>query len=108
MDAIHNINKIHVELTNNFEEVKIEEKSNNKLGQYFEITSMSEGLAVRMIITLKDLESQNIKWSYLSNPLNENSDVVERTSNLYNISDDVKDVISKKRFSEEYLTEINK
>ena len=108
MDAIYNINKIHSDLTSGLEEVKIEEKSSTNLGKYFEITSMNEGLAVRMIVTVKDLESSNIKWSYYSNPLNENSDLVERTSNILTIVNDVKEVISKKRFSEEYLTEINK
>jgi len=108
MDAIYNINKIHSDLTNNFQEVKIEEKSNAKLGKYFEIVTLNEGLAVKMIVTLKDLESPNIKWSYFSNPLNENSDLVERTSSIYTLSGDVQDVISKKRFSDEYLTEINK
>lgn len=108
MDAIYNINKIHSNLINNFDEVKIEEKSNTKFGKYFEISSISEGMEVKMILTLKDLESSNVNWSYFSNPLNENSDLVERTSSIFTLTQDVKDVISKKRFSEEYLTEINK
>jgi len=108
MSVKYNINKIHGDLINNFESVKIEEKSNQKIGNYFEISSISEGLEVKMILTKRDVESTNIKWSYFTNPLNEKSDLVERTSNIDNLSNDVKDVITKKRFSEEYLTEINK
>lgn len=99
----YNINKIHGDLINNFDSVKIEEKSSLKLGNYFEISSISEGLEVKMILTKKGVESNNIQWSYFSNPLNEKEGLVERSSNIENISKDVKDIITKKRFSEEYL-----
>ena len=103
-----NINKIHGDLLNVFETVKIEEKSSLKLGNYFEISSISEGLEVKMILTKKGVESNNIQWSYFTNPLNEKSDIIERISNINNFSEDVKDIITKKRFSEDYLIEINK
>lgn len=108
MDLKYNINKIHGDLLNNFETVSIKEKSNLKFGNYFEISSTNEGFEVKMILTKKDIELSNIKWSYFSNPLNENSDLVERTSNIDNITNDIKDIISKKRFDSEYLSEINK
>lgn len=108
MSIKQNINRIHVELSNNFESVKIEEKSNIKFGNYFEISSVNEGLEVKMIVTKRDLESNNIKWSYFANPLDSNSHLVERVSNIDNITNDVVEVLSKKRFSDEYLSEINK
>lgn len=108
MDLKYNINKIHGDLINNFKTVSIKEKSNLKFGNYFEISTKNEGMEVRMILTKKDLELNNIKWSYFSNPLNENSDLVERTSNIDNITDDVRDVISKKRFDSDYLSETEK
>jgi hypothetical protein len=103
MSIKENINKIHFELSNNFESVKIEEKSNIKFGNYFYISLINEGLEVRMIIIKKDLESNNIKWLYFSNPLDDNSHLVERVSNINNITNDIADVLNKKRFSEDYL-----
>jgi len=108
MDIKLNINKIHGELINSFDSVKINEKSNKLIGNYFEISSIKEGLEVRMILSKKSLESSNIKWSYFSNPLNENSDLVERNSNIDSITNDIIDVVSKKRFSSDYLKEIKK
>lgn len=108
MDIKYNINKIHSYLSTNFNDVKIEEKSNTKFGKYFEISSISEGLEVKMILPIKDFNGDNVKWSYFENPLNESSDLVERVSSVYNISNDVMDIITKKRFSDDYLTEINK
>lgn len=98
-----NINKIHVDLINKFKSVNILEKSSIKFGKYFEISSVSEGMEVKMILTLNDLNSNNIKWSYFANPLDENSHLVERESNINNISNDVMDIITKKRFSDDYF-----
>lgn len=108
MDIKSHINKIHYDLLTQFEEVKIQEKSNLKFGNYFEISSISEGKEVKMIITKKDIESPSFKWWYSANPLNENSDLIERTSDVSNISFHVKEIIEKNRFNEEYLNEINK
>jgi hypothetical protein len=103
MSIKQNINRIHVELSNNFESVKIEEKSNIKFGNYFEISLINEGLELKMIVSKRDLESNNIKWLYFANPLDNNSHLVERVSNINNITNDVFEVLSKKRFSEDYL-----
>ena len=108
MDMKSNINKIHFSLSALFGEVKIEEKSNIKFGNYFEISNISEGKEVKMIISKASIESPTFKWYYLDNPLNENSELVERFSDIYNVSEHVKDIILKNRFSEEYLNQINK
>jgi hypothetical protein len=107
MDIKSHINKIHIDLVNKFEQVKIEEKSSLKFGNYFEISSISEGKEVKMIITKKDIESPTFKWFYSENPLDKNSFLIERVSNIDNISTHVDDIITKNRFSEDYLNKIN-
>jgi len=57
---------------------------------------------------MKDIESPSFKWWYSANPLNESADLIERTSDINNISFHVKEIIEKNRFNEEYLNEINK
>jgi len=61
-----------------------------------------------MVVSKRDLESNNIKWSYFANPLDSNSYLIERVSNIDNMVNDVMDVVSKRRFTDEYLSEINK
>ena len=110
MDLRYNINKIHSDLTSRFykNEVKIEEKSNLKLGNYFEISVINEGKEVKMIMTKKDLENYSFAWRYSENPLNESADLVERFSSVDDLTSDVKEIFEKNRFSQEYLDELNK
>jgi len=107
MELKYNINKIHSELLSNFEEVRIDEKSDKKFGNYFLISAINEGKEVKLILTKKSVESGNLNWSYYSNPLKEDSLLVERTSSISDITTDVKDVITKNRFDEEYISSIN-
>lgn len=107
MDLKYNINKIHSDFQSNFEEVKIEEKSDKKFGNHFLISAINEGKEVKLILTKKSVESGNLNWSYYSNPLKEDSILVERSSSIANITNDVKDVIVKSRFDEEYISNIN-
>lgn len=110
MELRYNINKIHIDLSSRFAtgEVKILEKSNLKFGKYFEISVIKESKEVRMIFTVNDLESFNeINWFYYENPLNESSDLVERRSNIDDLSSHVSDIFDKSRFSEDYLNKIN-
>jgi len=110
MDFKYNINKIHSDLLSQFlnSEIKIEEKSNLKFGNYIEVSIINEGKEVRMIMTKKDLENYSFNWSYFENPLNENSDLVNRFSSIDDLTSDVKEIFEKNRFSEEYLNELNK
>jgi hypothetical protein len=108
MDIKSHINKIHFDLSSTFDEVTIQEKSSLKFGSYFEISNISEGKELKMIITKKDIESPSFNWFYLANPLNESSDLIERTSDINNISIHAKEIVTKNRFNEEYLNQINK
>jgi len=110
MDLKYNVNKIHVDLTSQFfgHDVKIEEKSNLKFGNYFEFSVVKEGVEAKMILPMTSLSNYNFNWSYFSNPLDENSHLVERSSSVDSFANDVKDIFEKNRFSEDYLREVNK
>lgn len=110
MNFKYNINKIHSDLLSQFlnSEIKIEEKSNLKFGSYIEVSIINEGKEVKMVMTKKDLENYSFNWSYFENPLNENSDLVNRFSSIDDLTSDVKEIFEKNRFSEEYLNELNK
>lgn len=103
----YNINKLHGLLLNEFEDVKIVEKSNLALGNYFEI-SINEEKEVRMIIIKKDIENDIFEWKYFSNPLEENSFLIERKSSIDKVTEDVKEILVKNRFDEDYLTKLGK
>ena len=107
MDLKYNINKIHSDFLSNFEEVKIDEKSDIKFGNYFLISAINEGKEVKLILTKKSVESGNLNWSYYSNPLKEDSFLVERSSSIADITTDVKDIIGKNKFDEDYISTIN-
>ena len=98
----YNINKLHSLLITNFEDVSLVEKSNKQFGNYFEI-SVKEDKEVKIIVTKKDLENQNFDWKYYSNPINESSLLIERYSSIDSITSDIKDILFKNRFDEEYL-----
>lgn len=104
MDLQFNINKVHIDLLLEYDDVKILEKSNLKFGNYFEITTINEdNRQLKMIVTKKEIENANFNWCYFDNPLNENSNLVQRNSNILSLIHDVKDIFERKRFSEEYL-----
>ena len=65
-------------MLSNFEEVKINEKSNKEFGNYFEISTIKENKEVKMILTKKNIENSKFSWSYYSDPLNESSFLIER------------------------------
>lgn len=103
-----NINKIHYEMTENFSDVQVMEKSNIKVGKYFNISATKDDKKINMIIPFIELEKSKFNWSYSENPLNENSDFIERTSSIDTITNDIKDIFEKKRFSEDYLNTLKK
>jgi hypothetical protein len=102
MSLRQNINKVHFDLANRFEEVTITEKSNLKLGQYFELSILESNKEVKVILTKTEAEKGVFNWSYFSNPLNESSDLVERTSKLEMFSLDIQEVLEKNRFDSDY------
>ena len=101
-----NINKIHVNLKDTFDDVIITEKSNRKLGNHFELEILSDGKKVRMIATKMGLEGNVFEWKYYSDPTNDESFLVERVSNVMTLVVDVKEIFEKNRFDEDYLKNI--
>jgi hypothetical protein len=110
-----NINKIDSDLKNLFENVYIYER--NKGNQfYFEIKANSEfynesktelkRIEIRSFISKIDILKENITWFYSSNPLDESSTWVERTSNINHIAQDMYDVIIKGRMDENYFNSL--
>jgi len=103
MDIRYNINRIHSLLSNKFDNVEILEKSSLKFGKYFEI-SIKESKELKMIIPFRNIDGRiNFDFFYLSNPLVENCDLINRKSDVESINIVVEDILSNNRFSEEYL-----
>lgn len=109
MDLKYNINKIHSDLISQFykSEIKIEEKSDNRFGNHFEISVINEDRECKMIFSKREIENSKFNWIYFSDPLDENSNIVERTSSIENFVNDVVDIFEKRRFDAGYLNKIN-
>jgi hypothetical protein len=105
MDIRYNINALHSELCSQFSDVTISEKTNKMIGNFIEI-SVNEKYQVKMIIPVKNLVTENVTWFYYTNPVNE-SDLIEKNSNIRSTSHIVKDIINNKRFDSEYVSSIN-
>jgi len=106
MNLKQNINRIHIELSNSFDEVNISEKSDIKLGNYIELSILEGNKNLKVQISKTDLEGDNFNWQYFANPLNENSDLVNRNSSVTLFTEDVKDIFEKNRFNSEYIESI--
>ena len=104
MDIRYNINRIHSLLSSKYaNNIEISEKASIKFGKYFEIL-IKESNEVKIILPFKNIDNTNIfEFYYLSNPLNENSDLVTRNSNIEGIINITEDILSNNRFSEDYL-----
>lgn len=115
-DIKQNINKIDFDLKNLFENVYITEKS---LGNqfYFEINAnstffnLNESLSwkrveANVIINKIDILSNNIRWFYSPNPLNESVSMVERNSTIDKIAYDIYNVIIKGKMDKKYLSDL--
>ena len=53
-----------------------------------------------------DLELPNVNFLYLTNPLNEQSSVISRVSNVESFADSINDIIKNERFDSEYIDSI--
>jgi hypothetical protein len=102
MDIRYNINKLDTNLKDCFDSVNIESKSKKEFGNYFEIL-ISESKYVKIILPYKNIENSTFDFYYYSNPLNENSELICRNSNIENIGLTIKDIIDNNRFDKEYL-----
>ncbi len=105
-DIKSNINRLHLLLSNKFSDVEIEEKASSKIGQYFKI-SINEGKQVDILIPFKNIDNKSIiNWEYLSNPLDENSYLISRKSDIDSIPNIVSDIIDNNKFSSDYIEAI--
>lgn len=105
MDFKSNLNKIHSDLVVNFDNVTVLEKSSKEFGEYVEITTVSENKELIMLLSKRDLNSNNFKWNYYSNPSKKDY-LVERSSTVENIINDVKDIFLNNRFESTYINKI--
>lgn len=102
MDLKQNINKVHIDLTNSFSQVKISEKF-NKNQNYFEILIKEGVKEIKMILDKTQIQNSNFQWSYFSNTFNESSTLIERRSDINSLVSHVKDIFEKNRFDEDYI-----
>jgi hypothetical protein len=100
-----NLNKIHFLLSSRFD-VILNEKSDLKFGNYIEFLIKEDNKEIRASIKKVDLENNTFNWTYLSNPLDNNSTIVERLSNVDGFITDVTDIFEKNRFDSDYLEKI--
>jgi hypothetical protein len=103
MDIRYNINRIDVLLQEKFEDVSVKENFSPKFGKYFEI-SIKKDKELKMIIPYKNIEgTKRFEFFYFANPLDEESDLIARDSDIESISEVANDILNKNRFAEEYL-----
>lgn len=103
MDIRYNINRIDVLLQEKFEDVLVKENSSPKFGKFFEIC-IKKDKEVRIILPYKNIDgTQTFEFLYYANPLDEESDLIRRRSDVESISEVVNDILTRNRFNEEYL-----
>lgn len=104
-----NLNQIHYTLSEKYENITVNEKADNKFGDHIEMVIENEdGLQCKAILTKKDLDNQNFKWFYFSNPEEMSQDVmIERVSSVFEFTKDINDIFENKRFSSDYLQKDN-
>jgi hypothetical protein len=105
-----NINQIDFDLKNLFENVFIIEKTSKdkylfeiKVDSIFLFESDKKRVGIRIDIDKNDMTSNNIRWTYYTNPLLESSDKIERISHIDMFANDVMDIATNKRMVTEYF-----
>jgi tRNA U34 5-carboxymethylaminomethyl modifying GTPase MnmE/TrmE len=106
MTLKENLNKIHISLINSFESVSIEECSSLEQGNYITLEINENNKTLVMMVSKKDLENSIFNWKYKSDPTNTNSFLVERTSNVDSLLEDIKDIFHQNRFDSNYIKNI--
>jgi hypothetical protein len=106
MKLKENVNKIHSELSDKYD-VVIEEGNSREIGSFIQL-SIKEGTKnIIAVISKNSLESNIFNWTYKSNPLDNNSDMIERNSSVNDFVSHVKDIFEKNRFDSEYLKNLD-
>lgn len=102
--VIKNINIIDWDLKQNFENVKILEKS-EKSDFFFEISLISKiedvNIPLVLEISKNELLNNKINWRYLAG--SSKDDKISKISEIKSLSNDIKDLFKNKRFDPEYL-----
>jgi hypothetical protein len=101
-----NINKLHSELESLYGEVIVNEKFIKGVS-FIEMIINEENKNLKLEFKKQDLNSDEFEWNYKSNPLENDSQVVERKSSVSNFTNDVSDIFTKNRFSSDYLEKLN-
>lgn len=98
-----NVNRIHNELSDNFDSVYIKELNNLEYGNYIELSVSESNKKLIAIIKKSELDNVNFNWSYKANPNSDYSHMVERSSSIDSFFKDVKDIFDKNRFDSRYI-----
>jgi hypothetical protein len=110
MNIKSNANKIHNDMLSKFgdENVKVraEETFNSMFGNYVEFSITNENKLLKFIISKKDLNNSIFTWRYYDNPNSEKISLVERSSSVDTLLNDIVDIFEKNRFSEDYIKNI--
>ena len=100
-----NINHVYYDLKDRFDDVKIVENNS-----FFNITATKniDGKIFELIAEAnkKHFNNNVIHWSYKTNPSDEKSSVIDRSSTLDYIGNDMLDIVVNKRFKKTYIESI--
>ena len=110
MDLKQSINRIHGDLLMNDSvgsTVTIKESSSLEFGSHFEMTATLRGATARIVVEKSALGQDVFRWFYYSNPEDATAGLVERVSRLETFEADVMDVLERRRFDSDYLSQIN-
>lgn len=106
MKLKENVNKIHSELSDRYD-VVIEEGNSREIGNFIQLSIKEGAKNIIAVISKKSLESNVFDWTYKSNPLDNSSDMIERSSSVNDFVSHVKDIFEKNRFDSEYLKNLD-
>jgi hypothetical protein len=102
------INRLDGELKARFDTVAITETS-KKTGFYFKIecNKTVDNKSYQLIVEVNkdNFRAKVAHWSYLTNP-NDSESIIDRSSTLLDLANDMQDIVLKKRFNKEYIESI--
>lgn len=106
-----NLNKLDFDLKQIYSAVKITEKATHNQFFYqieavgnFEVFENQKNLLMSLVLIEKNnLNFDNIVWKYSVNPLNQNSEFIERVSKIDELAKDINSTITKKQMDFNYL-----
>jgi hypothetical protein len=106
MGFIENINRIDFILKTKYRNVKINEFVDFKMGNCIRIVVEDKNKVLDAVISKSVLENNTFEWYYKSNPLDDESVLVERVSNVDSFGYVVEDIFEENRFDSNYLKNI--